>query len=258
MSASATLPRWAQIGAIVVVGAAAAAALWLTQPRRGDLGPVDFTAGGPDALQFCDAAHPRFIAVTDRVSPVVLEQATREIFWLRTSTGKAIGARDLRGGRLRMYGVDNDLRRFSVGDAEFAGEGRWRWATPRGVSRVFADFTPFATGQEMYASARVSPRAESVRAARPVAGINLVAPATCTAGQEVAAKLALPSGEVAGAELAAFDVGRDGPTGFVVRRPDSTAGSTALFRVTFTDPGQYVLWGHCGARQACTLLTVTP
>ncbi|HZZ59115.1 MAG TPA: hypothetical protein VFE31_14880 [Opitutaceae bacterium] len=253
MSASAGLPRWAQAAAICAAGAAAAAALWLTEPRRGDLGPVDFTAGGPDALQFCDPEHPRFIAVANRVSPVVLKEEGAGLFSLRTATGKWVGARDLQGGRLRFFAVDSSLTRFATGIAEAAGKGKWRWTAPAGMTHVFADFVPIATGQEMYASAPLAAEG-GPSAPPPPAGLAVSCPRQSQAGQtvEVRARASVP------VELAAFDLGRSGPTGFVVRGPESAADGDAAFHLTFDDPGRYVLWCRAGAAQGRTELTVTP
>lgn len=257
MSAEARLPRWAQAGLIAGIGAAAAAALWLAQPRRGDLGPVDFTAGGPDALQFCDPLHPRFIAVANKVSPVVLTEKAPGLFSLRTATGKRVGPADLEDGRLRLFAVDDGIERFAAGEAQFAGQaGRWKWAPPGGTTVVFADFKPVATGEEMYASARLAPSPTTAEGSARGIGLVLQAPASIGAGQEIEIRADGPAAP--GAQLAAFDLGRAGPTGFVIHDADQTQGQSAVFRLTFNDPGHYVLWCVAGDARARREITVVP
>ncbi|HEY3756696.1 MAG TPA: hypothetical protein VGL42_11155 [Opitutaceae bacterium] len=262
MSADTAMPRWMQVGLIAVGGAAVVFAVWRLQPRQGALGPVDFTAGGPDALQFCDPLHPKFIAVTDKTSPVVLaaeDGGATGALVLTTATGKPVGADDLVGGQLRLLAVDATVDRVEVGDAAFSGKrGRWIWPVPAGTIRIFADFTPRAIGREMYASCglanppRPAPQAD-------LGGLTLTLPSKVSAGQEFAvqvqdsrgASLLLP------VTLAAFDLQREGPSGCVTRTSDSMDKSRE-FRLTFNDPGTYVVWAESGGRQGRAQLRVEP
>ncbi|HVW20500.1 MAG TPA: hypothetical protein VHC86_04735 [Opitutaceae bacterium] len=251
----------------ITAAAVAVLAGFFLIPARPHLTHMDFIAGGPDALQFCDAANPRFLPVVARDSPVSAalsgtgpHAAGRECelsLVLRTNTGKAIGPRDLTptGGRkLNLYAVDPSLTDFHALDPQPAGAGRWRLSfTPRagGVYRLFADFTPVATGQEMYVSADL-----------PVQG----APAAPAAGQALAATfggreyrlasrprpvrirepalLTLRAGEgtggaAAGSELVAFDRARSGMV-------DLRLGRDGSGRVTFPDSGLYAVWARLG------------
>jgi hypothetical protein len=178
---SLTAAQWRQIG-FLTLGAAAVLAALRALPAGPKLTHLDFVAGGPGALEFCDPSNPRFLPVVARSSPVTVALATaapveRDTtgdvrLTLRTVTGKPIGPDDLRpnaGMKLEVLAVDPALEDFVAAAPAPTGQpGEWRFAfTPRreGVYRIFADFTPAATGLEMYASADLAatlPGAERV------------------------------------------------------------------------------------------------
>lgn len=282
--------QWREVGLWTLAAAAALGAV-LAFRGRPALTHMDFVAGGPGALQFCDPANPRFLAVVERSSPVELAVATaapaaafervRVLLTLRTNTGKPIGPRDLRPtgqAKLNLLIVDPALADFQVvrpdpGDRP----GEWPFTfTPRrsGVYRVFADFTPEATGREMYAfadlpvasvgedaaarlpaaaAARMTsvergglrfalrPAQEPVRAREPtVLGF--------TAERPDGGPVTLDPVDGEPARLVAFDRDR---TGFVNLRPEpadpaapADAAVRLAFKVTIPDPGRYVVWSR--------------
>jgi len=224
------------------------------------LSPADFTAGGPDALEFCDPRNPRFLAVADKRSVVVMKGIGNGI-WLNTASGNPIGPKDLKDGLLRIFAVNDDLSTYKSGAAAAAAaEGEWTFQYG-GSTHLFADFTPLATGQEMYVAANVG------KAETPVSGVaaadadrksNLSAgtyakadislntlPARIFARQPIEV-LVQGTDPVGQAELAVFDVHVGGPTGFFVSSPERVNDRTERFRLTFPDAGKYVLWVQIG------------
>ncbi len=277
-----------------VVGLTIAAAVLLVGLRvlRGGpkLSHMDFVTGGPGALEFCNAADPRFVPVVSRASPVALTLrapvpavANRPIevdLTLRTNTGKPIGPAALLptgAQKLNILLVDPDLADFQTAETEVgSAEGAWSFRfTPHrhGLYRVFADFTPRATDQEMYGSADLpvggdqhvlqieAPRAtpadvferdglrltlrtgKTVRAREP-AELDL------TVQRLDGSAISLRAVDGAAARLTAFDRDR---TGLVNLRPDSPPRPTAdraerlVFKVTLADPGPYVFWARVDA-----------
>jgi hypothetical protein len=172
MSASSLSPASRrQIGLIT-----AGAALLLIGLRFLPSGPrlthMDFVLGGPGALEFCDPLNPRFLPVVARASPVTMtldsampltaDGAEEMTLTLKTVTGKPIGPDDLlptAAQKINLLAVDPSLEDFQAFPPQPGSRpGEWRFAfTPRrtGLYRIFADFTPAATGQEMYTSAEV-------------------------------------------------------------------------------------------------------
>ena len=255
-----------------------------------ELTHMDFVTGGPGALEFCDAANPRFLPVVARSSPVSMALRTgaipiawdrvESVLLLRTNTGKAIGAGDLQptdGGMMNLLIVDPELGDIqSVQPLPGTKQGEWPFAfTPHraGVYRIFADLTPVATGQEMYASVdlvvKAAPGPElPVRppasgqfdrnglrfTLRPALGtIRAREPADLvfTVSRLDGSSLALRPSAGAAARLVAFDIKR---TGFVNLRPEpygaTSAGEPAArltFKVMIPDSGRYVVWSRVNA-----------
>jgi len=267
---------------------AAAAAVLLVHlfPGISGLVPSDFVAGGPNALEFCDPTNPRFLPVVARTSPVSLTLTTPRParagtespveLTLRTATGKPIGRSELAataGEKIHLWLVDPTLRDFqrAVPQPGLA-PGRWTFAfTPElaGVYRIFADFTPAATAQEIYASVDlpVSSAAAAPPGPRTPPGLSadrgryrfaLIPSATpvyarqplmlhFTAERTGGGMVPLVATHGAFIHLIAFDGRR---TGFANLADEARSGGMppdpfhpgASFRVTFSDPGQYVLW----------------
>jgi hypothetical protein len=138
-------------------------------PTGTNLHHMDFQVSGSNALEMCDPANPQFIPVVAARSPVKMElraeggagpapgRETRWVLALATSAGKPIGPVDLltvHTKKLHLLVVDPTLRDYQHVHPE-PGErpGEWVFAhMPRraGAYRVFADFTPAATGRGLY------------------------------------------------------------------------------------------------------------
>jgi hypothetical protein len=160
--------KWRSVATITVVALALYAGFRL-MPTGTNLHHMDFQVSGANALEMCDPANPQFIPVVAMRSPVRMElrpeggaepaagRETRWVLTLATSGGKAIGPVDLltvHTRKLHLLVVDPTLRDYQHMHPE-PGErpGEWVFAhTPRqgGVYRVFADFTPAATGRGLY------------------------------------------------------------------------------------------------------------
>ncbi len=154
------------------------------QPTGTNLHHMDFQVSGANALEMCDPANPQFIPVVAMRSPVRVElrpeagsgtpaagRETRWVLTLATSGGKPIGPVDLltvHTRKLHLLVVDPSLRDYQHIHPE-PGErpGEWVFAhTPErgGAYRVFADFTPAATGRGLYAFADYAAAGEAAPA----------------------------------------------------------------------------------------------
>ena len=249
---------------------------------------MDFAAGGANALEFCDPSNPRFIAVVARDSPVAMDlspaaaEAGRPVaasIALRTATGKPIGPADLvasPSGGLQLLIADPSLEDFQAEPARpgrRAGEWTFAFAPRRaGIYRVFADFTPLATGREIYAYADLAV------AGGPEAAVPGAAPGTAEAGGYLLA-LAIPGGPVRArqpfalvltarprdqqaphdpkalkntAALTIIDRNRAGFANLrstAVRPPGTTGeGRRFTFTASVSDPGPYVAWSRLEVR----------
>jgi hypothetical protein len=282
--------QWRQVGLLTL--AAAAVLLGLRYFRAGpEITHMDFVVGGPGSLEFCDPANPQFLPVVERSSPVslllraeatpVADGPVNVVLLLWTNTGKAIGPRDLvlmGEQRMNLLIVDPDLSDFqAVQPTPGAQAGEWRFAfAPHrsGIYRIFADFTPTATGQEMYASADLAVRNDGqihplgLPSAGPGAsgsverdGLRLtLRPLQEPIHAREPAQLTLTMARIDGtpvslqpidgslAWLVAFDEKR---TGFVALHPapsvpvaPGAAEVSLTFKVMIPDPGHYVIWSR--------------
>jgi hypothetical protein len=254
-------------------------------PVGSNLNHVDFRVEGSNAIEFCDPSNPQFIPVVAVRSPVVTRltaatppepgRETRFTLALATSSGKPIGPNDLvtmHTRKLHLLVVDPTLQDYQHLHPE-PGErpGEWVFAhTPRlaGGYRVFADFTPTATGRGLYASAdfevpgevpvnmvvrdwtyeldgyrfSLRPDAEPVRAGRMA---TLVFSVERPDGGAVPMSMVMD----AYAHLVAFDRER---SGFAHLHPDEYDLSHApdprrpvlTFRITIPKAGLYVIWAQ--------------
>jgi len=149
---------------LLSLGAAALLAVLVCFHSRPRLTHMDFVAGGPGSLEFCDPADPKFLPVVERASPVAMaliaagapmaRARVDVVVRLRTNTGKPIGPEDLAtttADKISLFVVDPDLVDFQAAvPSPGADPGQWSFSfTPRrtGAYRVFADFTPKATGR---------------------------------------------------------------------------------------------------------------
>jgi hypothetical protein len=129
---------------------------------------VDPKAG--NVIEFCDPLNPQFIPVVAARSPVTMSIATAEpasagrevraTITLKTGSGKPVAPADLivtHTRALHLLIVDPSLTDYQhVHPVPGKKEGEWTFSfQPRGggAYRVFADFTPAATGRGLYASA---------------------------------------------------------------------------------------------------------
>jgi len=264
---------WVRVARISAV----AVALYVgfrVMPTGTNLSHMDFRVEGENTLQMCDPGNPQFLPVVNVRSPVSLtlspnaaapcagEEWTTTLR-LTTYQGKAIGPADLwrvHTEFLHLMIVDPDLMDYHhIHPQPTDTPGEWLFSfTPRygGEYRIFADFTPAATGLGLYASAQVRvegapPSAAEVAAAQvpswqaQVAGVDFElrpigeklatkfaqgeVPSEVRARREVTMRLSLSradSGEVpllpimdAFAHVVAFDIGR---TGFAHLHPQET------------------------------------
>jgi len=298
MSTAASVPplsrppfAWGQFLALTA-GAAVVFALLRLIPTGTDLNHMDFRvdAKGGQAIEFCDPLNPQFIPVVAVKSPVLMEvvpaappvpgRPVAAVVTLRTARGKAIGPEDLQvthTRRLHLLAVDPTLSDYQhLHPAPGPRPGEWAFTfTPArsGTYRIFADFTPTATGRGLYASADVEvPGAATATAAAPVpvaVGEPLVRdghrftlavrPAPARAGQPLDLRFAVERtdgaafalGEVmdAFAHLVAFDAERSGfahlhPVVTGPARPGPSPRTELDFKLTIPRAGPYTIWAQ--------------
>lgn len=290
------LPRppfaWGQFAALTA-GAAVVFALLRLIPTGSDLNHMDFRvdAKGGQAIEFCDPLNPQFIPVVAVRSPVVMEvapaappvagRAVAAVVTLRTARGKAIGPEDLQvthTRRLHLLAVDPTLADYQhLHPVPGARPGEWAFTfTPArpGSYRIFADFTPTATGRGLYASADVAVAAPADPAAAPAPAPGAVGeplvrdghrftlavrPAPARAGQPLDLRFAVERtdgaafalGEVmdAFAHLVAFDAERSGfahlhPVVSGPARPGPSPRTELDFKLTIPRGGRYTIWAQ--------------
>ncbi|MEO5960510.1 MAG: hypothetical protein ABIR80_15465, partial [Opitutaceae bacterium] len=155
--------------AFITLGAVAIFVGLRLLPTGTNLNHMDFRVDAKNAIEFCDPLNPQFTPVVAVRSPVALtiatgaspvaEQEVRAMVTLRTANGKAIAPEDLlvaHTRKLHLLIVDPTLSDYKHVHPEPGKErGEWSFAfTPRlgGAYRVFADFSPAATGRGLYAS----------------------------------------------------------------------------------------------------------
>ena len=255
-------------------------------PTSGSLNHMDFRMTGRGALEFCDPANPQFIPVVAVRSPVVMAlksdaepQLGRPVTFtltLTTATGKPIAPEDLlvaHTRKLHLLVVDPtlvDYQHIHPEPGRRPGEWVFTLAPERaGLYRVFADFTPAATGRGLYASAdflvpgavgRIS-RSPNTTAQAFGCNFELVIPAVFQAGKvadlafriesQGTIKEPVPLQPVMGAfaHLVAFDESR---VGFAHLHPAETDLSKQLdalhpelhFKLTIPSAGRYVIWAQ--------------
>ncbi|MSU69239.1 MAG: hypothetical protein EXS39_00370 [Opitutaceae bacterium] len=301
-----TRPQQYQI-ALITLGAVALFAIFRYLPTGTNLSHMDFRAGGKNAIEFCDPANPQFIPVVDVRSPVTmtLVDATpavaggeiRATLTLKTASGKIIAPEDLlvmHTRKLHLLIVDPTLADYQHVHPEPARvPGRWAFHfTPRfgGAYRIFADFTPVATGRGLYANAEMevigaTSRRDGVygveQGARPLLPpewtneregyrftlLPAVRPVRARQPAElkfVVTRLeggTVPMEPVMGAfaHLVAFDEARSGfahlhPMETDLRMLPNAVRPTLSFKITIPRAGRYVIWSqvNLGGREIFT------
>jgi len=281
-------------GAAWITGAAVALYVaFRFLPTGTNLHHLDFRVEGKGALEVCDPSRPQFIPVIAARSPVVVKlergnpaEANSLILTLATAGGKPVGPEDLvtvHARKLHLLAVDETLTDYQHLHPEPGGRpGEWRFThvpAHGGVYRVFADFTPAATGRGLYAFAdytapgaageAVSMRNETapvwkVRHGDWEFSVEPGAADGIRAGQPTTLRFAVRALNEGGvvplelvmdayAHLVAFDSGR---TGFAHLHPreQEKAQSQALvpdkirpelnFDLMIPQPGRYVIWAQ--------------
>jgi hypothetical protein len=162
-----TSKQWRQMGVITAAAIVIFSVLrWL--PTGTALSHMDFRVDATNAIEFCDPLNPQFIPVVAVASPVSLTIASSPAragdsidakVTLKTSSGKPIATNDLlvvHTKRLHLLIADPSLTDYQhVHPEPTEAPGEWSFQfTPRnsGEYRVFADFTPAATGRGLYAT----------------------------------------------------------------------------------------------------------
>lgn len=277
---------------LITVGAFALYVGFRYLPTGTNLSHMDFRVKESNSIEFCDPLNPQFIPVVAVRSPVAfaLEAGADPVtpgqertftVTLQTTAGKRIAPEDLlvtHTRRLHLLIIDPWLDDYQHVHPEPGQQpGQWVFSfTPKreGVYRIFADFTPAATGRGLYASVDLS-----VGGAQTPAGLTMVmqhdvsfaaeqegyrfelAPMqeVLLAGQPIDLKFRVTradGGPVpmepvmdAYAHLVAFDEARSGfahlhpAEADLAHAPDPRRPELS-FKITIPQPGRYVIWSQ--------------
>ena len=280
---------WRQMAAITAAAIAIFVALRML-PTGTNLSHMDFRSTGANSIEFCDPLNPQFISVVAVRSPVTMTltadaaapaagQERHAVVTLKTGSGKAIAPADLMVTHTRLLHlliVDPTLTDYQhVHPEPGVKPGEWRFAfTPLrgGTYRIFADFTPAATGRGLYASvdwelttgveSPAPPDIEDRAGVVQRAGhrFSLVThPQSLRAGQPMDLEFAIvrPDGgnvnlqPVMGAyaHLVAFDEGRNGFAHLHPIDRDPLLAPDARqpilkFKLTIPQAGRYAIWAQ--------------
>jgi hypothetical protein len=160
---------WRQFAAITLAAIGIFVGLRLL-PTGTNLSHMDFRVDpkAGNVIEFCDPLNPQFIPVVAARSPVSMSivtvapaasgQKVQAVVTLKTGSGKPVAPEDLivtHTRRLHLLIVDPSLTDYQhVHPEPGRAAGEWAFSfTPQraGAYRVFADFTPAATGRGLYA-----------------------------------------------------------------------------------------------------------
>jgi hypothetical protein len=275
----------------ITAGAIAAFAVLRFLPTGTNLNHMDFRVNAKNSIEFCDPLNPQFIPVVAVASPVTMTLTSagapavpgaeaRFTLTLKTASGKAIAPEDLviaHTKLLHLLIIDPWLDDYQhVHPEPGRTRGEWTFAfTPKreGRYRVFADFTPVATGRGLYASTDVPVGRAGLPAGftmviqhetwwtTEVGGFRfaLAAAKEMRAGQPADLKFSIvradggpvPMEPVMGAfaHLVAFDEPRSGFAHLhpletdLAQRPDATKPALN-FKITIPRAGRYVIWAQ--------------
>jgi hypothetical protein len=281
-----------QLLVITVVAVAIYVTLRLL-PTGTNLNHSDFAVSGGNSIEFCDPTNPQFIPVVAAKSPVLMTVTTDApaaagepvsgVISLRTSSGKPIAPQDLlvvHTKLLHLMIADPSLTDYQhVHPQPEKTPGDWRFSfMPRfgGTYRLFADFTPVATGRSLYANAdlEVSGAAAAANTAPVVSShgdvlgtsereglryqlraaslpIRARQPADLTLEVVAANGGAVPLEPIMGAfaHLVAFDAARSGFAHLHPAQTDPLAAPSRMhpelkFKLTIPKAGRYVIWAQ--------------
>ncbi|MDB6095265.1 MAG: hypothetical protein JWM32_2827 [Verrucomicrobia bacterium] len=274
---------------IITVVAIAIFAIFRWLPTGTNLSHMDFRVTAKNPIDFCDPLNPQFIPVVAVASPVTMTIRTeapaavgsevRCTLALRTASGKAITPVDLLVSHTRLLHlliVDPSLKDYQHVHPEPSKTlGEWTFAfSPKqgGEYRVFADFTPVATGRSLYANADLAvlgrgevgpsvsfltklwtteqggfhfelrPGARPIHAGQPTDLKFLI---------EDSRRGPVPMEPVMGAyaHLVAFDAARSGfahlhPMETDLTKPPDAVHPELNFKITIPRAGTYVIWAQ--------------
>lgn len=271
---------------------AGAIAIYVTMrllPTGTNLNHMDFRVQGGNSIEFCDSHNPQFIPVVAVRSPVTMTVATdtpliaghevRGTLTFRTFSGKPIAPADLlvvHTKLMHLMIVDPSLTDYQhVHPQPTNNGGDWTFSfTPRfgGTYRLFADFTPIATGRGLYANTDlvVTGPAAPPQVGRPPAlnvpvnvnGFRLalessMAPVRAAKQIDLTFRVIAPNegnvplGPIMGAyaHLVAFDAARSGfahlhPDQLDPLAPPDPIHPTLKFKLTIPNAGRYVIWAQ--------------
>jgi len=275
-------------------------------PTGTNLSHMDFRASGANTIELCDPTNPQFIPVVAMRSPVAMTLKVDEASSLvvpgtrleasstlaagraaactitlrTTASDKPIAPEDLlvvHTQRMHLLIADPSLTDYQhVHPLPDAKPGEWKFSfTPRfgGTYRIFADFTPVATGRGLYASvdAKVAADRESRNGQpRPRSDAFTVEQDGCRfaltpsvqplrTGQPIDLRFsvvslaggAVPMQPVMGAfaHLVAFDDARSGfahlhPMELDLSKPPDAVRPVLNFKLTIPRAGRYVIWAQ--------------
>ena len=279
--------QWRQI-AWLTLGAATLYATMRALPTGTNLHAVDFNAG-KGSLEMCDPANPQFVPVVAVRSPVTMTlspsetatsgKETHYLMTLGTSTGRSIGPADLLVAhtmKLHLLIADPTLTDYQhIHPEPGTKAGEWTFAfTPQraGRYRVFADFTPAATGRSLYASADVEVAGETTAVKtidakadpflQEIEGVRFTlrpgqVPIHAGESEDLSLTMARNDGKAvalepvmgAYAHLVAFDDQRSGfahlhPMQADPSIPPDAVNPTLPFKLKIPQPGRYVIWAQ--------------
>ena len=162
--------QWRRVARITIIAVALYIGLRVL-PTGTNLNHVDFATGAnPGSLELCDPSNPQFIPVVAVRSPVsmMIAESTPDVrvgrevtcvVRLLTASKKPIGPVDLlisHTRKLHLLVIDpslEDYQHIHPEPGEKAGDWTFHFTPQRaGVYRIFADFTPVATGRSLYAN----------------------------------------------------------------------------------------------------------
>ncbi len=285
--------QWRQL----IIISIAAVAIYVTMrllPTGTNLNHMDFRVQGGNSIEFCDAHNPQFIPVVAVRSPVTLTVSTEAApaagqpvhgtLTLKTFSGKPIAPEDLlvvHEHPLHLMIVDPSLTDYQhVHPQPSRTKGEWTFSfTPRfgGDYRLFADFTPIATGLGLYANADLNvtgPAAapnhlaeQAAQAGRAPGFVEqdgyrfalIVSPLPIRVRQPIDLRfevVAVNGGPVpmqpimgAYAHVVAFDSNRSGfahlhPNQANPLQPPDRLKPTLNFKLTIPSAGRYVIWAQ--------------
>ena len=261
-------------------------------PTGTNLNHMDFRVTAKNPIEFCDPLNPQFIPVVAVASPVAMTLtndgpppapgvAARFTLSLRTASGKPIAPEDLlvtHTKLLHLLIIDPSLEDYQHVHPEPGHvRGEWTFAfTPRreGRYRVFADFTPIATGRGLYAAADVAVGSAGLTGSVPPVAPHMTAwmlerdgyryeliPSSLPIIAQRPADLRLtimrldrgvvPLEPVMGAfaHLVAFDETRSGfahlhPMEIDLEKRPEALRPELNFKITIPQQGRYVIWAQ--------------